>query len=145
MLYSRFLSSHKFSKTWRNSGECDIMLPRQNFGFTMKDVIWVGDSREQVRDFPKAVRTKVGEALRVAQNGKKHPKAKPCGLWVQECWRLPFLTIQIHIALSIPSILEIKSMCFIHSRKKFSFGIRTPKREIDLIKQSVKSFVAHFP
>ena len=31
----------------------------------MKDVIWVGDSREQVRDFPKAVRIKAGEALRV--------------------------------------------------------------------------------
>ena len=43
----------------------------------MKGVTWVGDSREQVRSFPKAARRTVGEALRFAQRGGKHPKAKP--------------------------------------------------------------------
>ena len=52
----------------------------------MKDVTWIGDSREQVRRFPKAVRRAIGEALRFAQRGAKHPKAKPMrgigsGVW----------------------------------------------------------------
>ena len=52
----------------------------------MKDVTWIGDSREQVRRFPKAVRRAIGEALRFAQRGVKHPKAKPMrgigsGVW----------------------------------------------------------------
>ena len=52
----------------------------------VKDVTWIGDSREQVRRFPKAVRRAVGEALRFAQRGTKHPKAKPMrgvgsGVW----------------------------------------------------------------
>ena len=43
----------------------------------MKDVIWVGDSHERVKDFPKAARTTVGRALQAAQSGFKHKNAKP--------------------------------------------------------------------
>ena len=43
----------------------------------MKDVKWIGDSREQLRSFPKPARETIGEALRIAQTGGKHQHAKP--------------------------------------------------------------------
>ena len=43
----------------------------------MKDVIWVGDSRERLRRFPKEARRIIGKALEYAQLGDKHPVAKP--------------------------------------------------------------------
>ena len=42
----------------------------------MKDVRWVGDSRDQLRHFPKAAKAAVGEALRIAQIGGKHQECK---------------------------------------------------------------------
>lgn len=104
----------------------------------MKDVIWVGDSREQVRDFPKTVRTKVGDALRVAQNGNKHPKAKPLrsvGSGVLEI-AVPYDT-NTYRAIYTVNIGD--KIYVLHAfQKKSSFSIRTPKKEIDLIKRRLK-------
>ena len=64
----------------------------------MKDVTWIGDSREQVRHFPKAVRTTVGEALRFAQRGTKPPKAKPmCGIG-SGVWEIDLIKQRLKIA-----------------------------------------------
>jgi phage-related protein len=43
----------------------------------MKPVVWVGSSRDDLREFPTPVRRLVGLALRTAQAGDKHPDAKP--------------------------------------------------------------------
>ncbi len=43
----------------------------------MKEVVWIGDSRERLRQFPKEVRQTIGKALEYAQLGDKHPTAKP--------------------------------------------------------------------
>jgi phage-related protein len=40
-------------------------------------VIWMGDSREVLRDFPALVQDEVGFALYRAQVGSKHASAKP--------------------------------------------------------------------
>jgi len=45
--------------------------------------------------------------------------------------------IRIHIALSIPSILE-KNLCASCIPEKILYHIRTPKKEIDLIKRRLK-------
>ncbi len=42
-----------------------------------KPVIWMGDSREVLRDFPALVQDEVGFALYRAQVGSKHASAKP--------------------------------------------------------------------
>ena len=50
-------------------------------------VVWVGDAREQVQSFPKAVRADIGAALYDVQLGEKPPKAKPfkgVASWVLE-------------------------------------------------------------
>ncbi|MCZ6775433.1 MAG: type II toxin-antitoxin system RelE/ParE family toxin [Ignavibacteria bacterium] len=43
----------------------------------IKPVVWVGDAREQVQSFPKAVRSDIGAALYDVQLGEKPPKANP--------------------------------------------------------------------
>ena len=95
-----------------------------------------GDSSEQVRSFPKAVRRAVGEALRFAQRGgNKHPKTKPLrgiGSGVLEI-------VAPHGTDTYRAVYSVKigrKIYVLHAfQKKSARGIRTPKHEIDLIKR----------
>jgi len=42
----------------------------------MKPVIWLGSSREDLREFPESVQDHMGYALYIAQQGGKHRDAK---------------------------------------------------------------------
>ncbi len=104
----------------------------------MKDVIWVADSRERLRQFPKEVRRTIGKALEYAQLGDKHPAAKPMrglGTGVQQI--VARHSTNAYRAVYTVSIRERVYVlhCF---EKKSTRGIRTPKREIDLIKRRLK-------
>ena len=101
----------------------------------VRDVTWVGDSREQVRSFPQAARRIVGEALRFAQQGEKHPKAKPLrgiGSGVLEIVaRHDTDTYRAVYAVRISETIYV-----LHAfQKKSTRGSSTPKKEIDLIRQ----------
>lgn len=41
-----------------------------------KPLFWVGSAKDELREFPEAVKDEIGIALSVAQFGGKHPKAK---------------------------------------------------------------------
>jgi len=43
----------------------------------IKPLVWVGSSHEDLKEFPPDVQDEMGYALYVAQEGDKHPKAKP--------------------------------------------------------------------
>ena len=105
---------------------------------TIRDVTWVGDSREQVRSFPKAARRTVGEALRFAQWGGKHPKSKPLrsvGSGVLEIV-VPYDT---NTYRAVYTVKIGEKIYVLHAfQKKSTRGIRTPKQEIDLIKLRLK-------
>lgn len=107
----------------------------------IKDVIWVGDSREQVRSFPKTTRTKIGEALRIAQAGGKHPKAKPLrsmGSGVLEIIA-PYDT-NTYRAIYTVNIGE--NIYVLHAfQKKSTSGISTSQKEIDLIKRRLNTAI----
>ena len=101
----------------------------------VRDLTWVGDSREQVRSFPQTARRIVGEALRFAQQGEKHPKAKPLrgiGSGVLEIVaRYDPDTYRAVYAVRISETIYV-----LHAfQKKSTRGSRTPKKEIDLIRQ----------
>lgn len=42
-----------------------------------KELIWIGSSKEDLSAFPDDVKLVMGFALRVAQQGRKHQRAKP--------------------------------------------------------------------
>ena len=104
----------------------------------MKDVRWIGDSREQLRRFPKPARGAVGEALRIAQIGGKHRNAKPLigvGSGVFEIVaRYDTNTYRAIYTVNIGENIYVLHVF----QKKSTRGIRTPKREIDLIKQRLR-------
>ncbi|MHB0998673.1 MAG: type II toxin-antitoxin system RelE/ParE family toxin [Armatimonadota bacterium] len=43
----------------------------------MKKLFWMGSSLDDLREFPEDVKDVIGYALRFAQDGGKHPDAKP--------------------------------------------------------------------
>ncbi len=101
----------------------------------VRDVTWIGNSREQVRSFPQATRRLIGEALRFAQQGEKHPKAKPLrgidsGV-LEIVARYDTDTYRAVYAVRISETIYV-----LHAfQKKSTRGSRTPKKEIDLIRQ----------
>lgn len=104
-----------------------------------KNVKWVADSRERLRGFPKTAREAVGEALRIAQIGGKHRNVKPLigvGSGVFEI--VARYDTNTYRAVYTAKIGE--NIYVLHVfQKKSTRGIRTPKREIDLIKQRLKT------
>ena len=101
----------------------------------MRDIKRVGNSREQVRSFPKPVREIVGEALRIAQMGGKHHTAKPLigvGSGVFEI----SVRYDTNAYRAVYTVKVGENIYVLHVfQKKSTRGIRTPKKEIDLIKQ----------
>jgi phage-related protein len=100
----------------------------------IKPLRWVGPSRSDVKSFPRAVRSEIGQALYAAQRGETDPAAKPMkgfgGRSVLEIvapydgdtWRAVY-TVRFEDAVYVLHAFQ----------KKSKSGIATPKKEIDLI------------
>jgi phage-related protein len=100
----------------------------------IKPLRWVGPSRSDVKSFPRAVRSEIGQALYAAQRGETDPAAKPMkgfgGRSVLEIvapydgdtWRAVY-TVRFEDAVYVLQAFQ----------KKSKSGIATPKKEIDLI------------
>lgn len=100
----------------------------------MKPVHWIGSSLADLRDFPKEVRREIGFALQAAQEGDKHPSAKPLrgfgGAGVLEI-------IESHQGDTYRAVYTVRfaeAIYVLHCfKKKSKRGIKTPKHTIDLI------------
>jgi phage-related protein len=113
----------------RGNGEEPLESPR-------KPVVWMGRSRDDLRAFPKAVRIVMAYALLEAQDGRKHPDAKPLrgfeGAGVLEIvddddgdtYRGVY-TVRFGEAVYVLHVFQ----------KKSTRGIATPKRELDTIRR----------
>jgi phage-related protein len=44
---------------------------------TLKPLVWVRSSKDDLKKFPRTAQSHLGFALKVAQSGGKHPDAKP--------------------------------------------------------------------
>ena len=102
---------------------------------TPKPVRWIGSSRDDLRDFPAEARRHIGYALHFAQMGDKHPAAKPLqgfgGAGVLEI-------VEDHDGDTYRAVYTVRFaevVYVLHTfQKKSKRGVKTPKREIDLIK-----------
>jgi phage-related protein len=101
----------------------------------MKPVHWVGNSREDLKDFPKEARREIGFALQAAQKGDKHPAAKPLrgfrGAGVLE------IVEDYHgdTYRAVYTVRLAETIYVLHCfKKKSKSGIKTPKHLIDLIR-----------
>lgn len=109
-----------------------------------KPLEWIGSSRKDIRALPEDVRDVFGFALFTAQMGAKHPDAKPLkgfgGGGVLEVvadesgstYRAVY-TVKLKSAVYVLHVFQKKS-------KK---GIRTPKKDIDIVKARLNEAVKH--
>ncbi len=102
----------------------------------IKPLIWIGSTKRAVQDFPLEVRKVVGFALYQAQEGKKHIQAKPLkgfrGAGVLEI-------IEDYDGDTYRAVYTVKFSEVVYAlhafQKKSKKGIKTPKQDINLIKQ----------
>jgi phage-related protein len=102
----------------------------------VKRLVFVGPSRAELQALPKPVRTAIGFALYRAQEGSRHPSAKPLkgfgGAGVLEIVEDDDgNTYRAVYTVSFPDAVYV---LFVFQKKSTS-GIATPKRHIDLIRQ----------
>jgi phage-related protein len=110
-----------------------------------KPLEWVGNSRRVVQEFPKPVCQVVGQALYAAQIGDKHQDAKPLkgfgGASVVE-------VIADHDGDTFRAVYTVKFKGVIYTlhafQKKSKTGIKTPRKELDLIKQRLRDAEQHY-
>ena len=104
----------------------------------MREVVWVGSSKKDLRSFPREVIRRFGQALHFAQEGVKHPHAKPFK-------GLPGSVFEIvedfkTDAFRVLYVVQIEDKIYVlHAcQKKSKTGIKTPKNEIEIIRKRLK-------
>lgn len=110
----------------------------------MKPLIWMGSSKRDLLEMPEDVQDVFGYALHVAQEGGKHPQAKPMkgfsGAGVLE-------VVEDHEGDTYRAVYTVKfgsAVYALHSfQKKSPKGIETPKPDLDLIRSRLKDAEEH--
>lgn len=101
----------------------------------LRDVVWMGDSKKKLQEFPKDAQRSIGSALMLAQFGGTAEHVKPfkgIGSGV-------FEIVESHYKNAYRVIYAVQlgeRIYVLHSfQKKSKTGIKTPKPEVDLVRQ----------
>jgi phage-related protein len=105
----------------------------------MKRLIWIGSSREDLKEFPDEIQDEMGHALYLAQMGDRHNHAKTLSglgsakiIEIRETDRSGTYRVVYTVEMA-------KFIFVLHAfQKKSKSGIATPKQDIDLIKRRLK-------
>ena len=113
----------------------------ENVEIPLRPLVWMGNSRKNIREFPTEVRLSVGYALQLAQAGETPPEAKlfkGVGSGVYEIVkRYDTDTYRAVYAVKIGETVYV-----LHAfQKKSKTGIKTSQSDIDLIKQRYQDAV----
>jgi phage-related protein len=111
------------------------MFPDFRAVTSQRSIVWLGDSRRSLRDFPEGARKLLGSELQLIQFGGMPKDAKPfqgIGSGVVElASRYTSDAYRVVLALQIGKRIYVLRAF----QKKSKRGIATPKRELDLIKK----------
>ena len=104
-----------------------------------KPLFWIASSREDLSAFPLDVKRIFGFALAMAQEGGKHPKAKPLrgfgGSGVLEL----YTSHEGDAYRAVYTVRFADAVYVLHAfQKKSKRGIATPKPELDLIRARLR-------
>ena len=104
-----------------------------------KPLYWVGSARDDLLQFPEAVKDQIGIALSVAQFGGKHPRAKPWkgeGAGVLE-------VVEDHRGNTYRALYTVRferAVYVLHAfQKKSPKGAKTAQKDVDLISARLKA------
>jgi phage-related protein len=103
-----------------------------------KPLFWIGSAKNDLLDFPEAVKDEVGVALSVAQFGGKHSKAKP---WKGEAPGVLEI-VEDHRGDTFRAVYTVKfenALYVLHAfQKKSPKGIKTSRTDADLIARRLR-------
>jgi phage-related protein len=110
-----------------------------------KPALWIGSSRDDLRDFPDEVRRVMGFAINDAQNGDEHPRAKALkGFGGRSVLEI----IDDDAGDTYRAVYTVRFagvVYVLHAfQKKSKKGIETPKRDIEIIRSRLKLAEAHY-
>ena len=104
----------------------------------LREVVWMGDSRKRLKEFPKVTQRSVGGALLLAQFGGTADHVKPfkgVGSGV-------FEIVESHLKNAYRVVYAVRigeKIYVLHAfQKKAKTGIKTPKSDVELVKQRYK-------
>lgn len=108
----------------------------------LKALYWVGSSKKELGTLPTEVIDVFGYALHLAQSGRKHDQAKPLKglggvLEVVEGFKSD--TYRAVYSVKFGNAVYVL-YCF---QKKSKQGIKTPKPDMEIIRQRLKAAKAH--
>ena len=111
----------------------------------LKPLVWIGSSRKDLKDFPRAVQQAMGVSLLVVQKGFTPIHVKPLkgfgGAGVLEL-------IEDHSGDTYRAVYTVRFQGIVYVlhcfQKKSKHGIKTPQQDIDLIKQRLRQAEEHW-
>jgi len=103
-----------------------------------KQAIWLGDSLKNLRSFPESVKDQIGYELYLVQNGKIPNNAK-----VLKGFKPTVIEIisdyDKNTYRTVYTVKISETVYILHCfQKKSKSGLKTPKQELELIKQRLK-------
>lgn len=110
-----------------------------------KPLFWMGSAKADLKAFPDDVQDVMGYALDFAQQGKKHPDAKPlkgfAGAGVLE-------VVDDYDGNTYRAVYTVRFAGAVYAlhcfQKKSKRGVATPKQDIDLIERRLKRAQEHY-
>lgn len=103
----------------------------------LKPIIWISSSLKDLKEFPKEVQREFGYALYQAQMNKKHHKTKPLKGFDGVMEIVSDYDKDTYRGIYAHKLGE--NIYVLHTfKKKSKKGIKTPKEEIEVIKQRLK-------
>ena len=112
---------------------------------TPKPLHFVGDSDRHLQDFPKEVRSVIGQALWAAQLGKKHPDAKPLKGFTGASVLEVVSDYDTDTYRGVYTVKLAGVVYVLHTfQKKSKRGIQTSKQDATLIRQRLKTAEQHY-
>lgn len=110
-----------------------------------RETIFIGSSREDIRNFPEEVRREIGFALYLAESGDTAINAVPLTGFGNAS--VPEVIVD-HIGDTFRAVYTIRFsevVYVLHAfMKKSKKGCTTPKREMDLVRQRLRAAQEHY-
>lgn len=110
----------------------------------MKQIFFLGSSKNEICNFPEGVRKEIGFALYLAQSGEKSLAAVPLTGFGNAMVPEIIVDYMGDTYRSVYTVRFEKAVYVLHAfKKKSKRGVSTPKHEMDLVRQRLKAAEAH--
>jgi len=110
-----------------------------------RPVEWVGSSRRDLKAFPREVQRDVGQALFAAQCGDEYPAVKPLKGFGGRSVLEIVVSFRSDAFRAVYAVRFAEVLYVLHAfLKKSTRGVKTPKRELDVIRRRLAAAEQHY-